>query len=99
DLTAQQLLTNISDAADLLAAEASAVEHMNADHADAIRIYATKLLGSDDGEWRMTRADPEGCDLAPGAPRLRLIFPARVTEATALRKTLVTLASEARAKS
>src|SRR5204863_5327428 len=98
DLSAQQLLVDVSDAADLLAAEAGAVEHMNADHADAIRLYATKLLGADDGEWRMISVDPEGCDLALGAQRLRLRFPMRVTGATALRKTLVELVSEARAK-
>jgi len=90
------LLTDVSDAADLLAAEEGAVAHMNADHADAVRLYATKLLGAADGDWRMIAVDPEGCDLAHGSKRLRLNFPARVTDATALRKTLVSLVGEAR---
>jgi heme iron utilization protein len=96
DLSAPQLLTDVSDAAELLAAEEGAVAHMNADHADAVRLYATKLLGAVDGDWRMISVDPEGCDLAHGAQRLRLSFPERVTDATALRKTLVALVAEAR---
>jgi len=35
------------------------IEHMNADHAEAIGLYATKLLGADDGPWRVTGLDPE----------------------------------------
>ncbi len=40
--------------------------HMNADHAEAVRLYATKLLGAEDGPWRLTGLDPEGLDLACG---------------------------------
>ena len=46
--------------------EEGAVEHMNADHADAVRLYATKLLGEADGAWRVTGVDPDGLDLALG---------------------------------
>src|SRR3982751_178622 len=47
DLKPEQFLTEISDAADLLEAEASAVEHMNEDHREAMGLYATKLLGAE----------------------------------------------------
>jgi putative heme iron utilization protein len=69
---------------------------MNADHADALRLYATRLLGAADGEWRATGADPEGLDLRAGTLRARLPFPARVTTAAGLREALVGLARRAR---
>src|SRR5262245_1753738 len=52
DLSPADLLTDISDAKAMLEAETSAVEHMNADHADTCRLYATRLLGAPDGAWR-----------------------------------------------
>ena len=51
DLKAADVLTDVSDAENLIGAEASAVEHMNADHAEAVRLYATKLLGA--RRWRV----------------------------------------------
>src|SRR5471030_2616465 len=48
DLRAQDILTDTSDATVLLEAEAAAIAHMNADHAEACRLYATKLLGAPD---------------------------------------------------
>ena len=97
DLTASDVMTDISGAADLLEAEASAVEHMNADHADAVRLYATKLLGAEDGPWRLTGLDPEGLDLACGDATLRLQFAERVTDAEQLRRIVVDLTKKARA--
>src|SRR5580704_9062628 len=49
DLKAADVLTDVSDAENLTGAEDSAVEHMNADHAEAVKLYATRLLGADDG--------------------------------------------------
>jgi heme iron utilization protein len=101
DLKATDVLTEIADAENLIGAEASAVEHMNADHAEAVRLYATKLLGADDGPgngaWRLTGLDPDGLDLARGDLTLRLPFPNRVTTAEQLRQTVVALAANARA--
>ena len=39
----------------LIAGEAGAIEHMNADHRDAIAVYATRLAGQPDGDWRRQR--------------------------------------------
>ena len=97
DLNADELMTNVSDAQALIDAEADALAHMNADHAEAIRLYATKLLGADDGPWRLTGIDPEGIDLAQSDATLRLPFLQRVMTAEALRKALVDLAAQARA--
>ncbi|HXX51893.1 MAG TPA: DUF2470 domain-containing protein [Xanthobacteraceae bacterium] len=96
DLTAADLMTDISDATDLLQAEASAVAHMNDDHAEAVRLYATKLLGAEDGLWRLTGLDPDGLDLACGDAALRLQFQRRVTTTQQLRKVVSDLASKAR---
>ncbi|HEV2158436.1 HugZ family protein [Bradyrhizobium sp.] len=98
DLTPEQFLTDLTGADDLLAAEEGAVEHMNADHRDAMGLYATKLLGAAAGDWRCTGCDPEGLDMQEGQTALRLEFPERVTNGTALRKMLVRLAGEARTK-
>jgi putative heme iron utilization protein len=92
------VLTDLSGADEVLAGEASAVEHMNEDHMDANALYATKLLGAADGAWRITGLDPDGADLALGDATLRLAFPERVTSGLALRKMLVALVGEARAK-
>ena len=73
------VLTDVSDAQALIEAEADAIAHMNADHAEACRLYATKLLGAPDGDWRCVGIDPEGLELQQGRNALRLFFPQRVT--------------------
>lgn len=98
DLKPEQFLTGTDDAAELIEAEQDAVEHMNKEHREALNLYATKLLGGETAEWRCTGCDPEGLDMQAGATTLRLEFPSRVTAAGELRKTLVRLADEARAK-
>jgi len=97
DLKTEQFLTEISDAADLLEAEQGAIAHMNADHLDALNLYATRLLGAESADWRCTGCDPDGLDLRAGTTALRLNFSERVTGSAALRKMLVRLADEARA--
>jgi putative heme iron utilization protein len=98
DLSPEQFLADISDAEPLLQAEHGAVEHMNADHREAMNLYATKLLGAEQADWRCTGCDPDGMDMQAGAQTLRLDFPERVADAMALRKMLVRLAGEARTK-
>lgn len=97
DLTAADVLTDVSDAADLLAAEEGAVAHMNGDHAEACRLYATRLLGAADADWTCTGLDPDGLDLQAGQTALRLPFPQRVTGPGELRAVLKQLAAQARA--
>ena len=71
---------------------------MNEDHADALRLYATALLGLPDGEWRATGADPDGLDLRAGPLRGRLDFPERITAPAELRGVLADLARRARGR-
>jgi putative heme iron utilization protein len=96
DLAASDMLTDVSDAEPLLAAEAEAIAHMNADHAEACRLYAIKLLGAPDGDWRCVGIDPEGVELHYGRAALRLFFPQRVTGPGPLRAVLKELAAKAR---
>jgi len=98
DLSPSELLTDTSDSADLVASEEGAIEHMNEDHADALTLYATKLLGMPDGAWVTTGADPDGLDLRAGALHARLAFPEKVRNGGDLRAILVYFAKEARAK-
>ena len=97
DLRTQDVLTDISDARALIDSEAEAIAHMNADHADACRLYAIKLLGAPDGEWRCVGVDPEGLELQNGRTALRLPFPQRITAPGPLRAILKQLADQARA--
>ena len=96
-IPAADLLFDTAGFADLAAAEADIVAHMNEDHADAVALYATRLLGRDAGDWTMTGIDPEGCDLRDGGEVARLDFPRPVENADAARSALVKLVNDARA--
>jgi putative heme iron utilization protein len=96
DLAPAQVLTEVADAATLVAAEPEIVEHMNGDHPDALRLYATRLLGAPDGDWRCVGCDPEGLELQNGRTALRLPFPERVRAPGVLRQVLKQMAAEAR---
>jgi putative heme iron utilization protein len=98
DLSAKELLADHEDAEEVLEAEESAIQHMNEDHAEAIGLYATVLLGKSAGKWRTTGIDPEGIDLVAGRDSARLWFPERVKTASGLRKMLAELAKEARSR-
>jgi putative heme iron utilization protein len=73
-----------------------AIDHMNADHDDAIQRFAEKLLGAAPGGWRIAAIDPDGMDLRRGEETRRLDFPAPVWTAGALRSLLARLGAETR---
>lgn len=98
DLTPEKFLTDVTDAAGLIEAEQGAVEHMNADHREALNLYANKLLGAESADWRCTGCDPDGLDLVATGRTLRLEFPERVASPDDLRKMLVRMADEARSR-
>jgi putative heme iron utilization protein len=97
DLVPGDLLTDLAGADTLVAAEPDVIEHMNADHADTCRLYATRLLGAPADDWRCVGCDPDGLDLQAGRTGLRLPFPQRVTQPGVLRAVLKQLADQARA--
>jgi putative heme iron utilization protein len=96
DIKPKDLLADVSDAQALIDAEPGLIAHMNEDHADACRLYATKLLGAPDGDWRCVGIDPDGLELQQGRTALRLPFPQRITAPGPLRAVLRQLAEQAR---
>jgi len=97
DLKPEDVLTATDDAAELVAAEPDILAHMNSDHADTCRLYASKLLGAPDGDWRCVGCDPEGLELQFERTALRLPFPQRIRAPGVLRQVLKQMADEARA--
>jgi putative heme iron utilization protein len=92
----ERVRLDTSDAGALAEAEAGILEHMNADHADAVALYAERLLGRGPGPWRMTGIDPEGADLRRDGEVARLWFDAPARDAREARAELVRLAERAR---
>jgi heme iron utilization protein len=97
DLKPKDVLIDVAGAEAMVAGEPEMITHMNDDHADAVALYATKLLGAPAGAWRCVGCDPEGLDLQLGRVGLRLPFPRRVETPGILRQVLKELAEQARA--
>jgi len=96
DLSSADILTDLAGADALVDAEAEIVAHMNAEHLAALRLYATRLLGDSDGDWRCVGCDPEGLELQWDRRARRLDFPQRVASPGVLRQVLKNLAEQAR---
>lgn len=73
------------------------VSHMNDDHAEAVQLYAHKLLGLSGDGWYMTGIDAEGVDLRQGGTVARLAFDTPLSSVGEARQALVALAAKARA--
>lgn len=96
-LAVADVLLDVSAAAALAEAEAGIVAHMNDDHAEAVGLYATRLLGQPAAAWRLTGIDPEGFDLRAENRTARLVFERRIATPAEARDALVALARTARA--
>jgi heme iron utilization protein len=92
-----ELISATGDAEALVAAEAPILAHMNADHADAVALYAMVLARKPPGPWRMTGIDPDGADLLHCSNAARIDFPRRVRSPEEARTMLAELANHARA--
>ncbi|NJM29369.1 MAG: HugZ family protein [Rhizobiales bacterium] len=73
-------------ASEMVELEESAVTHMNAGHADAVKRYAKSLGGDPDTDWRMTAIDCDGAGISDGSKVLRLNFSEPVFSMVALRR-------------
>ncbi|MEM6710791.1 MAG: DUF2470 domain-containing protein [Pseudomonadota bacterium] len=81
---------------ELVSSERDAVDHMNADHLDAIDIYAGQALADPGQGWMMASLDAEGMDLIRKEELIRVWYPNALTSAQALRPTLVAMVKKMR---
>lgn len=95
---AEALLDDARAAEDVAGAEQGALDHMNADHADAVSIYAEAFGGGRPGSWKLAGIDPAGLDLVLGDEVLRVDFPEPLASAGQMRAALVALAKAGRSK-
>ena len=93
ELTDTDLLAPVC--AGLADAEPGILEHMNADHADAVELFAG-LTGAEPAKWRLTGIDSQGLDLIHGDAARRLWFETVLTDARQVRPRLAMLAKSAR---
>lgn len=84
-----------ADAKAIAAAEASVLDHMNADHSDAVARYATKLAGKRGKSWRLQGVDAFGADMLCGKTFARVDFDSPVANAGDIRDAFVTLSKRA----
>ncbi len=78
----------------LAAVEPAIIAQINEVHADAIAVYAQRVLGRAGSGWRMTGIDPEGIDLRCAGETARLDFPNPVPTPEAARAALARLVAE-----
>ncbi len=81
----------------LASAEQSALDHMNAEHQDAIEVYARHYAKAQGHGWTVSGFDAEGMDLVSGDDARRVFFPAPLAAAQDLRRILVEMAKAGRA--
>ncbi len=82
---ADELLTDVSGADTLVAAEPAILTALNRDDAEKIARLGAWLSGGQQGAWRVTGIDPAGIDLMQGGDRCRFVFPAPVKDMDEIR--------------
>ena len=95
-LPASDVMLDASRTGTLAEVEDGIVAHMNADHADAIDLYASAVMTDAPSGWRMAGIDPEGIDLQRQGVRCRLEFDTVVTDGDSARRELVRLVKSIR---
>lgn len=95
-LTSADLVTQSAASEAIAQSEQSALDHMNADHRDAIDLYARHFAGATTGGWVMTGIDVDGFDIASGDDVGRVFFDAPLSQASEMRVRLVEMAKSAR---
>ncbi|ESY71317.1 HugZ family protein [Mesorhizobium sp. M0051] len=96
-LDQSDLLTSGPIVEELAASEQSAIDHMNADHLDAIAVYARHFATASGNDWTVTGFDADGMDLMSGDHVCRVFFPQPLAAARELRHVLVEMAKVGRA--
>lgn len=87
-LTAEDFAISSPAATALVDMEASAIEHMNADHPDAVKHYAKVHCRAPDGDWKIVGIDSAGLDLSDGESLKRVEFEKSIEDTAELRPLL-----------
>jgi putative heme iron utilization protein len=95
-LTRSDLLTAGPAVEALAESEQSALDHMNAEHLDAVEVYAHHFAKAGGKGWTLTGIDADGIDIVCGDEVRRIFFDTPLTDAAALRKVLVEMAKAGR---
>jgi hypothetical protein len=95
-LTGADLVADLPTNEALAEGEQPAIDHMNADHRDAVDVYAHAFAKAGGEGWTITGIDAEGFDLALGDDTRRIFFDEPLASATDLRKMLVALVQQGR---
>ncbi|RWO87298.1 HugZ family protein [Mesorhizobium sp.] len=82
---------------ELAAREQSAIDHMNADHLDAIAVYAQHFAKVSGNGWSVAGFDADGMDLVSGDDVCRVFYSQPLAAAGELRHVLVDMAKAGRA--
>lgn len=96
-LARADLITEGPVVAELAASEQSALDHMNAEHLDAVAVYARHFAKASGDGWTLTGFDADGMDLVAGDEVCRVFFAEPLKSARELRPVLVDMARAARA--
>lgn len=97
EMAAEDILTAGPALGALAAMEQGALNHMNADHRDAVALYATHFAGAESGAWTLTGLDLDGLDLMLGDEARRVFFPQPLESEAELRRVLAEMTRDARA--
>jgi putative heme iron utilization protein len=95
NLSAEQLLTSLEGAAELVADEAKILTDIESADTQAAKDLASARGGSGDA-WRLVGFDPEGLDIGDEESLIRIGFATRVLTPEALRQAVAVLLAEAR---
>lgn len=90
-LPAADVLLDAAHTGTLAEEEEDILSHMNADHADAIDLYAQAVEPNAPAGWRMAGIDPEGADLRRNGFATRMTFENFITDGASARREFVRL--------
>lgn len=94
-LSAADLETISPANAELGEMEQSAIDHMNADHPEAVRSIAATVSKSTRKDWALCGIDADGVDLACSDETLRVFFSNSLNDVSQLKSRLMTLSKSA----
>lgn len=95
-ISPREVLLDPVACATLIAAEEDELARLNGDHAAALGLCATRLLGLPAGRWKATGLDPEGLDLMKGDQTARIVFSRPAADRPSLQRAMAESIERAR---